>query len=117
GCRAPRPHGARIWRFGRRPDSGRAGRAAVRSTTLVKGSAPGARPGLAHRSWLDRHEKTLFILLPALVVLVLSIFPLIASLGLSFVVWNIGDRNAGIRFAGLYNWARLFSDNHFLTVA
>lgn len=49
-------------------------------------------------------------------VLALSIFPLLMSLTLTFVYWDMANPMSGIRFAGLDHWARLFSDEHFFSV-
>lgn len=46
-------------------------------------------------------------------VLALSIFPLLMSIGLSFVYWDMSNPAAGIRWAGLTHWSRLFGDEHF----
>jgi multiple sugar transport system permease protein len=48
-----------------------------------------------------------------LMVVLLSIFPLVMSLGLSFVYWDIANPLRGIRWAGLDHWARLIGDAHF----
>ena len=57
--------------------------------------------------------KYLFIAPPLVFVVTLAIFPLLMSLGLSFVYWDIANPLQGIRWAGLDHWARLFSDAHF----
>ena len=51
-----------------------------------------------------------------LFVLTLSIFPLLMSLGLSLVYWDMANPLSGIRWAGLAHWARLLSDEHFFIV-
>lgn len=66
------------------------------------------------KQWLSRHERSIFMLPPVLVVLCLTIFPLIASLGFSFFSYTFIN---GFRFVGLDNWARLFTDDHFFAVA
>jgi multiple sugar transport system permease protein len=68
-------------------------------------------------SWLSRHEGTFFVLLPAGVVLLLAIFPLLTSLVLSFGYWDYLNPEGGFQFVGLQNWARLFSDDIFRHVA
>ena len=65
---------------------------------------------------LDRFAPALFLLPPVAIVVVLAVFPLLMSLGLSFVNWNISNPSAGIVFVGLAHWARLFSDAHFQRV-
>jgi multiple sugar transport system permease protein len=49
-------------------------------------------------------------------VVALSIFPLVMSLGLSFVFWDMANPVSGIRFAGATHWLRLFGDEHFFIV-
>lgn len=49
-------------------------------------------------------------------VAALSIFPLLMSLSLTFVYWDMANPMSGIRWAGLSHWARLFSDEHFFIV-
>jgi multiple sugar transport system permease protein len=64
-----------------------------------------------------RTALSVLFLTPAFVLVVtLTIMPLIMSLGLSFVQWDISNRLAGIRWAGLSHWARLLSDRHFHAV-
>jgi multiple sugar transport system permease protein len=70
--------------------------------------------GIAGR--LDRFAPALFLLPPIAMVAVLAVFPLVMSLGLSFVNWNISNPAAGIVFVGLANWARLLADAHFQRV-
>jgi multiple sugar transport system permease protein len=83
-------------------------------------SRPGAnrmRPASAgFAGWLDRHAPAMFLLPPIALIVVLSIFPLLMSLGLSFVNWNISNPAAGVTFIGLANWLRLFTDAHFRQV-
>jgi multiple sugar transport system permease protein len=61
-----------------------------------------------------RTALSVLFLTPAFVLVVtLTIMPLVMSLGLSFVHWDISNRVAGIRWAGLSQWARLIGDKHF----
>jgi multiple sugar transport system permease protein len=50
-------------------------------------------------------------------ILVFSIFPLLFSLVLSFVSWDLSRLQGGIRFAGLNNFIQLFSDRRFWNTA
>lgn len=75
-----------------------------------------SNPTVTRRN-LDRYAPVVFLLPPALIVVVLAIFPLIMSLGLSFVNWNISNPEAGVTFVGLSNWIRLLGDTHFQRVA
>ena len=65
----------------------------------------------------DRHAAAVFLTPPLLLVIVMALFPLVMSLGLSFVHWNLSNPAAGVRFAGVDHWARLFEDSHFHRVA
>ncbi|WP_217592923.1 carbohydrate ABC transporter permease [Cohnella sp. GbtcB17] len=47
-------------------------------------------------------------------LVVLSLFPLIASLVLSFTEWNLVGGLSAIRFIGLDNFVQLFKDDHFI---
>jgi multiple sugar transport system permease protein len=56
-------------------------------------------------------------LAPGIVLVVaLSIFPLVMSLGLTFVYWDMANPLSGIRWAGVEHWRRLFTDEHFFIV-
>jgi multiple sugar transport system permease protein len=58
------------------------------------------------------HAPAGFFLNPAaIIVVVLSIFPFILSLGMTFTNWNL--LYPGVAFRGLANWARLFGDATF----
>ncbi len=50
-------------------------------------------------------------------ILVFSIFPLLFSLVLSFVNWDLSRLSGGIRFVGLHNFAELFTDHRFWNTA
>jgi multiple sugar transport system permease protein len=65
---------------------------------------------------LDRLAPALFLLPPIALVVVLAMFPLVMSFGLSFVNWNISNPTAGIVFVGFANWVRLLGDAHFQRV-
>jgi multiple sugar transport system permease protein len=43
----------------------------------------------------------------------MAIFPMIVSLGLSFVNWNLSNPAAGVTWAGVAHWRRLAGDTHF----
>jgi multiple sugar transport system permease protein len=56
--------------------------------------------------------------MPAVIlILVLSIFPLIFSLGLAFMSWDLSRLEGGIRFIGLQNFKTLISDVRFWNTA
>jgi multiple sugar transport system permease protein len=58
-----------------------------------------------------------FILPATIMILVFSIFPLVFSLVLSFVSWDLSRLQGGIRFVGLNNFIQLFSDHRFWNTA
>ena len=64
-----------------------------------------------------RRKRTalpLVFITPAFVLVVaLTIIPLFASLALSFLHWDFGNRMAPVRWAGLEHWSRLLTDRHF----
>lgn len=61
------------------------------------------------------NSQSAFLVPAALVVFLLSAFPLAFSLGMTLTNWNLGIRE--ISFTGLDNWARLLADPAFLTAA
>jgi multiple sugar transport system permease protein len=66
----------------------------------------------AQRTATDR-SKHLFLTPAAILILVLSIFPLIFSLVLTFVSWDLSRLEGGIRFYGLNNFITLGRDTRF----
>jgi multiple sugar transport system permease protein len=66
----------------------------------------------ARRTATDR-SKHLFLTPAAILILVLSIFPLIFSLVLTFVSWDLSRLEGGIRFYGLNNFITLGRDARF----
>jgi multiple sugar transport system permease protein len=58
-----------------------------------------------------------FILPATMMILVFSIFPLLFSLVLSFVSWDLSRLEGGIRFAGFSNFVQLVSDKRFWNTA
>lgn len=61
----------------------------------------------------NRFYSRVFLVPAAIVVLILSIFPLVYSLGMTFTDMRLAQRD--VKFIGLENWARLFQDERFLT--
>ena len=72
-------------------------------------SAPVQRRGSVTR---DR-SKYVFLLPTVILILLLSIFPLIFSLIVSFLSWDLSRLVGGIRFAGLANFITLVKDERF----
>ena len=68
--------------------------------------------GSAQHAIIDR-SKHLFLTPAAILILVLSIFPLLFSLALTMVSWDLGRLEGGIRFVGLNNFGTLFRDGRF----
>ena len=62
----------------------------------------------------ERRTKLTFILPAVAIVLFLSIFPLLASLGLAFTDYQFAKaQRSGVSFIGLANWVRLANDPRF----
>lgn len=76
-------------------------------------TASPARPRAARRGVRSNRLGYAFLTPGLFLVVTLSIFPLIMSLGLTFVYWDLARPAAGIRFAGLDHWAQLFTDERF----
>jgi multiple sugar transport system permease protein len=76
---------------------------------------PSAARGAAERGGFGAataHAPAGFFLNPAaILVVLLSIFPFVLSLGMTFTNWNL--LYPGVAFRGLDNWARLFGDATF----
>ena len=81
---------------------------AVAGVTRVHGD--GRRP-------VRDRSKLVFLLPAAVMILVFSIFPLLFSLVLSFVSWDLSRLEGGIRFVGFSNFIQLFSDSRFWNTA
>jgi multiple sugar transport system permease protein len=62
-------------------------------------------------------SKYVFLLPAVILILLLSIFPLLFSLGLSFVNWDLSRLQGGIQFAGLNNFIQLMQDKRFWNTA
>lgn len=58
----------------------------------------------------ERHARRLFLAPGVAVVLLLGLFPLVFSLGLTFTNVNLFRRGVPVAFVGLDNWARLPGD-------
>lgn len=65
----------------------------------------------------DRGASYAFLMPAVFLILVLSIFPLIFSLGLAFMSWDLSRLEGGVRFIGLKNFATLISDTRFWNTA
>jgi multiple sugar transport system permease protein len=65
----------------------------------------------------DRGASYAFLMPAVFLILVLSIFPLIFSLGLAFMSWDLSRLEGGVRFIGLKNFATLISDTRFWSTA
>lgn len=68
--------------------------------------------------WTRRRREQLagwlFIAPEVIGMLVLAVFPLVFSLGLSLTEWNLVGGLSAIKFIGLGNFAELFTDTRFL---
>jgi multiple sugar transport system permease protein len=67
----------------------------------------------SRRNVIADRSKLLFLMPAAILILALSIFPLLFSLALSLVSWDLGRLEGGIRFVGLNNFITLFKDGRF----
>lgn len=65
----------------------------------------------------DRAASYAFLMPAVILILILSIFPLVFSLALSFMSWDLSRLEGGVRFIGLQNFATLFSDARFWNTA
>jgi len=68
--------------------------------------------GWFKRAFSDRNAKYHFILPTIIYLLLIGIFPLIFSFGLSFANWNV-QAHQPLSFAGLSNYAELMGDSRF----
>lgn len=62
-------------------------------------------------------SRYVFILPATIMILVFSIFPLLFSLVLSFVNWDLSRLEGGIKFVGFQNFGQLFTDTRFWNTA
>lgn len=87
----------------------------------VKTSAPlaGIAPLRARRLYLfeERGAKYAFLLPTVILILLFSIFPLLFSLVLAFMSWDLSRLEGGARFIGLQNFVTLISDARFWNTA
>ena len=83
---------------------------AVRST-IVPRVVPERTPAR------DRGPSYAFLMPTVLMILALSIFPLIFSLVLAFMSWDLSRLEGGVRFIALQNFATLVSDSRFWNTA
>lgn len=58
-------------------------------------------------------EKWVFLLPAVILVLVLSIFPFLFSIGLTFSTWELSRPGSSIEFSGLTNFQRMATDHRF----
>ena len=62
-------------------------------------------------------SRYVFLLPAVILILLLSIFPLLFSLVLSFLSWDLSRLQGGIQFAGLNNFIQLMQDKRFWNTA
>lgn len=65
----------------------------------------------------DRGASYAFIMPAVVLILALSIFPLVFSLVLAFMSWDLSRLEGGMRFIGLQNFATLLLDSRFWNTA
>jgi multiple sugar transport system permease protein len=64
-------------------------------------------------SWLRRHRAWWFVLPAIIVILLVTIFPLLYALTVSFFKWNLRLASEGWVFVGLENYARALTSSRF----
>jgi len=74
---------------------------------------PRTRGGTGEVSTADRAARRLFLLPTVILILALSLFPLLFSLALAFLSWDLSRLEGGIRFVGLANFLTLLGDARF----
>ncbi|MDT3428442.1 multiple sugar transport system permease protein [Paenibacillus forsythiae] len=82
--------------------------------TVQKQLAAGDRRTYWTRRRREQLAGWLFIAPEVIGMLVLAVFPLVFSLGLSLTEWNLVGGLSAIKFIGLDNFAELFRDGRFL---
>jgi multiple sugar transport system permease protein len=65
----------------------------------------------------DRGASNAFLMPTVLLILALSVFPLIFSLVLAFMSWDLSRLEGGVRFIGLKNFVTLINDTRFWNTA
>jgi multiple sugar transport system permease protein len=65
----------------------------------------------------DRAASRAFLMPTVILILVLSIFPLIFSLVLAFMSWDLSRLEGGVRFIGLQNFKTLIYDSRYWSTA
>lgn len=84
----------------------------------VAAPAPIVRPAYEQpTAKRDRGPSYAFLMPTILLILALSIFPLIFSLGLAFMSWDLSRLEGGVRFIGLQNFITLVNDSRFWNTA
>jgi len=82
-------------------------------TGVMQRSGPQAR----RDSLQDRGARLAFIMPAVVLILLLSIFPLLFSLVLAFMSWDLSRLTGGARFIGLGNFVTLVNDARFWNTA
>jgi multiple sugar transport system permease protein len=76
---------------------------------VALGSGPRSAVGRSSGGSADR-SKYVFLLPAVVLILVLSVFPLVFSLALAFLSWDLSRLEGGVRWVGLDNFRTLLSD-------
>lgn len=79
-----------------------------------KTAAPAAQRAYWTRKRREQWAGWIFIAPEVIGMLILSVFPLLFSLFLSFTEWNLVGGLSAIHFIGIDNFVNLFKDNHFI---
>ena len=81
-------------------------------SSIALGAEAPSFKGRLGRVFSERNAKFYFVLPALLYLLIIGIFPLIFSLGLSFLNWDVAAQRP-MSFAGLDNYAELLRDDRF----
>lgn len=80
---------------------------------VALGAGGGSAVGRPSRG-IDDRSKYAFLLPAVVLILVLSVFPLLFSLALAFLSWDLSRLTGGVRWVGLDNFRTLLSDGRAL---
>lgn len=80
---------------------------------LTSARSPQVKSPNSFSGWLHKHRGTLFALPAVLAVLLITIFPMVYALAVSFFRWNLRMAEAGWKFVGFGNYVYALTDERF----
>ena len=96
------------------PDSGQVTNGRPGLSASAAAAMTVAQPSGGFSEWLDRHSRQLFITPAVVMILVFSIFPLVASLIIAFSRFRLRGGSYSVRFVGFQNFEKqLFGSEQF----